>query len=206
MPKNSVAVEPTMQTISGRFVNLLSPKPDDILITDIAGALSNINRYTGHTVFGGSPVPYSVAQHSVWVAKYLIDHDNDRLTCLAGLLHDAEEAYINDDSWPKKRALQHLAGNHDIIGQLAKPFKEAIALKFGLPWPWPQEVQNSVKAADNVALVTEKRDMMAPADHPAWAGRPGLPEPVAESIKPWPNVVAEAMFMDLYHELSGVRA
>lgn len=72
-------------TYTGRRFYPLDPQPEDIYIEDIAHSLSLLNRFTGHTKF-----PYSVAQHSIKVSEYAYGHE------LAGLLHDASEAYVND--------------------------------------------------------------------------------------------------------------
>jgi 5'-deoxynucleotidase YfbR-like HD superfamily hydrolase len=63
-------------------------------IESIAFALSHINRFTGHA---GA---YNVAQHSVLVAQQLPPELK-----LAGLLHDASEAYLTDISSPLKAML-----------------------------------------------------------------------------------------------------
>ncbi|BDM66243.1 hypothetical protein NFHSH190041_36950 (plasmid) [Shewanella sp. NFH-SH190041] len=63
-------------------------------IESIAQALAYINRYNGHV---GN---YSVAQHCVLVSEQL-----PPALKLAGLLHDAAEAYIGDISAPLKRLL-----------------------------------------------------------------------------------------------------
>lgn len=78
---------------SGRYVSPLAMDPQDIDIRDIAHHLSNICRYTGAT-----PHHYSVAQHSVIVSQYLKTTEMR----LAGLLHDAAEAYLNDIASPIK--------------------------------------------------------------------------------------------------------
>lgn len=78
---------------SGRYVNPFKMRASDIDISDIAHHLSLVNRYTG-----GSPFPYSVAAHSVWVSNQFGDRD----LALAGLLHDAAEAYFNDMASPVK--------------------------------------------------------------------------------------------------------
>jgi hypothetical protein len=64
---------------------------EDIYIEDIAYALSNITRFCGQLPF------YSVAKHSIEVAKLL-----PKQLRLAGLLHDASEAYIGDVITPVK--------------------------------------------------------------------------------------------------------
>ena len=73
-------------TASGLGFDPEDPKPEAIVIEDIAHALSNICRFGGHT---GSF--YSVAQHSVLVSL----HTNAKFA-RAGLMHDASEAYIGD--------------------------------------------------------------------------------------------------------------
>lgn len=83
--------EPRTRTHTGRWVNPVDPDPDDILIEDIAYALSHQARYNG---MHGS---YSVGQHSVQVAWMVSDEYR-----IAALLHDAPEAYIGDLVHPIK--------------------------------------------------------------------------------------------------------
>ena len=87
-----------LETVTGRFVDVMNPTPDMISFEDIAWSLSRQARFNGHTI---STIPYSVAQHSVMVA--------DRVKQLrwthvlsAALLHDAAEAYISDIPSPIK--------------------------------------------------------------------------------------------------------
>ncbi len=77
-----------IQVRSGRKFHPLDPRPEDVDINDIAHALSNLCRFTGHcTDF------YSVAQHSV-IASQIVPP----ASALAALLHDASEAYMGDIS------------------------------------------------------------------------------------------------------------
>lgn len=78
---------------SGRCVNPLDMNPDDIDIVDIAHHLSNECRWAG-----ACPHHYSVAQHSVLVSECFDAPDMK----LAGLLHDAAEAYLKDLPSPIK--------------------------------------------------------------------------------------------------------
>lgn len=125
--------------------NLLEPNPDVIDIKDIAHALSNQCRFTGHT-----STFYSVAEHSVNVSEVPI-LDTLELK-LIGLLHDATEAYLVDLPRPIKRFTD--------LGSIFKKHEsniwEAIALHFGLPFEIPEVVHE----ADRIVLVTEKRDLM----------------------------------------------
>jgi 5'-deoxynucleotidase YfbR-like HD superfamily hydrolase len=57
-----------IETVSGIFLDVVNPNPDDIKLDDIAWALSRQGRYGGHTL---SELPYSVAQHTVMVSRYI---------------------------------------------------------------------------------------------------------------------------------------
>jgi hypothetical protein len=65
----NVFTTPTMtETVSGLIIDLADPKPEDIRVDDIAWSLSRQSRYAGHTM---SRIPYTVAQHTVMVSRYI---------------------------------------------------------------------------------------------------------------------------------------
>jgi len=76
-----------MTTFTGRRIDPLNLRLEDVDITDVAHALALCNRFAGHTI-----VPVSVAQHSVYVCRLLWNTGG----ALCGLLHDASEAYLGD--------------------------------------------------------------------------------------------------------------
>jgi hypothetical protein len=82
-----------IQTFTGKKFYPFNPKPEDIDIRDIAHALSNICRFTGHTKRF-----HSVAAHSIGVAQLVPESMQ-----LQALLHDASEAYLCDIARPIKR-------------------------------------------------------------------------------------------------------
>lgn len=86
--------EPYIETASGKKFHFLNPKAEDVDIKDIAYALANQCRFNGHVPF------FSVAEHSVAVAARL-----PPALQLAGLLHDAAEAYLSDIPSPIKQFL-----------------------------------------------------------------------------------------------------
>lgn len=134
--------DPRIVTKSGRAVNPLDPDPDTILIEDIAHALSNSCRFTGHVSSF-----YSVAQHSVLVARSL-----PKEHALWGLLHDASEAYLSDLARPIKQ----FEGLGATYRRVEKRLMQVIAKKFGLPWPEPKVV----KEMDNAVLAAEIHFLM----------------------------------------------
>ena len=93
---------PTIQTYSGKYIDLLQTDPYDIGIRDIAHALSNLGRFTGH-----SKRFYSVAQHSVIASNMVCLHPeiDYHMMQVCALLHDASEAYLGDVSSPLKQLL-----------------------------------------------------------------------------------------------------
>ena len=55
-----------LETVTGKLVDVENPLPEMIDIEDIAWALSRISRFCGMTI---TVIPYSVAQHSIFVAN-----------------------------------------------------------------------------------------------------------------------------------------
>jgi hypothetical protein len=85
---------PFITTFTGRKVNPLDLRPEDIDIRDIAHHLSCTNRFVG-----ALQEPISIAQHSVYVSRLLKGTGWER----EGLFHDAAEAYLGDVSkWVKQ--------------------------------------------------------------------------------------------------------
>ena len=97
-----------VMTYTGKRFYPFNPNPEDICIEDIAYSLSNMCRFLGHC----SP-RYSVAQHSVEVAVRV--HREDPSQALAGLLHDAAEAYFGDYAGPGKKWLPDVLALEDGI-------------------------------------------------------------------------------------------
>lgn len=120
--------ESCITTISGRFFDILRPEEYDFDIEEIATALSNLCRYTGHVNNF-----YSVAEHSVLVSRLLPDN-----LALTGLLHDASEAYLGDVSSPLKKLLPEYK-------RIEERVEQAIAKHFGIQFPYPSAVHEADK-------------------------------------------------------------
>jgi 5'-deoxynucleotidase YfbR-like HD superfamily hydrolase len=140
----------TLETVSGRKIDVSNPNPADIVIEDIAWALSRMPRFSGHSI---PYTPYSVAQHCIQVAEDLKDYGPD--IQLYGLLHDAAEAYINDLPSPVK----HIPEIHAVIKKLEDRLMDVIytALKIAPP---TEEQEALVKIADKTQQAIEAYNFM----------------------------------------------
>lgn len=139
-------IEDFVETRSGKKVNVQNPASDQFDIKDIAYALSNTCRFNGHCAGF-----YSVAEHSVAVALRL-PHE----LRLAGLLHDATEAYLGDIPSPIKQFLPDYK-------EMEHVFTVAIAKQFDVDLFDP-----AIKAADLDALYTEAH-FLIPSQGKDWA-------------------------------------
>jgi uncharacterized protein len=171
-----------IQTFSGAKFYPLNPREYEICVEDIAHALANQCRYAGHV-----REFLSVAEHSVRVSRAC-----DPADALWGLLHDASEFVLGDICRPLKH-LPQFAFYREAEDRLQR----MICRRFGLP----EEMPESVQLADETLLATEARDLMAPL-HPEWARWIEAITPLPERIVPWPPVLAEAMFLGRFHELT----
>lgn len=176
-------MEPTILTRSGKYFNLLHPESSEFYIEDIAHALSNICRFTGHTKHH-----YSVASHSIMVSKLV----PPRLA-LMGLLHDASEAFLGDVASPLKMLLP----DYKLIEARVE---KAVLNKFGLS----DTLDPEIKKADLIALAIEKRDLM-PEESVTWDLIKHVDTYLYASldccVEKRPYEVYEE-FLDRFHELS----
>lgn len=170
-----------MQTATGRVCWPIDPRPEDIYIEDIAHALAHQCRYGGHCQRF-----YSVAEHSILVSR-LVPKEH----ALAGLLHDASEAYCVDVPAPLKR---QLVGYKEI----EKLNWNAICDRFGLLHRMPTCVHH----ADVAMLFAEQKALMLPSPRPDWGmGRltPMSADPA--SIVGYSPVQARRLFLERFNEL-----
>jgi uncharacterized protein len=169
-------------TYTGRLVKPLELRVQDIDPIDIAHALSNQCRYTGHV-----NKYYSVAEHCVLMHDYATDLNTydvstDELKWL--LLHDATEAYLLDLAAPIKHAIN---GFGTAFIDAEKRIEKVVAERFDLSWPEPA----IVKEIDMGIRANEMRYLMP--DHPDTRDRYGSPLPL--TIKNWTPTEAKYQYI-----------
>lgn len=129
-----------IQTHYGRRVDVFNPSQADFDLRDIAVALSNTCRFSGHV-----PFHYSVGQHSL-----IMSYQVPPKLALEALMHDAAEAYMGDVPAPIKRGL---VDYRRVIGILEAAIADCYCLDYtpAAPNPWPAAVHE----ADMRMVLTE---------------------------------------------------
>lgn len=136
-------------------------------IEEIAHALAQINRYTGHAAR-----PYSVAEHSLLVCDLVQAAGLDCHAQMAALLHDAHEAFCGDAATPVKQVLG--------MAWMAFENTQALLVREAFQIRAAHTAHRAaIKRADLVALATERRDLL-PFAHEACMPWPVLDAPGAE--------------------------
>jgi hypothetical protein len=151
---------PWMITASARehYLSGVQAQMQDVDVYDIAHALAQANRFSGHAAR-----PYSVAEHSLLVAHLLQRQGATPIVQLAGLLHDAHEAYTGDMASPTKVA----------IGLVWNAFEdlqaERVRRHFNLLSTFTAH-RRVITNCDLIALATERRDLTKwnPARNRLW--------------------------------------
>jgi hypothetical protein len=150
---------------SGKTIDLRAIEPHKLCVRDMAYALSNINRFNGHSLR-----PISVAEHSLMVADIMERHFSvrDAAALLAALLHDGHEYLIGDVPSPIKPLLG------DAWAVLEASTQRQLLKHFGV-WTAFNTYKAWIHDADMLALTSEREQLMHPdagywpcqATHPA---------------------------------------
>lgn len=196
-----MSTRPYLRTASGR--DFYFDKPDAIRIEDIAAALAKINRFNGHT-----RVPYSVAQHSIWVSHRVAEAGHGAKYQMLGLLHDAAEAYLGDLTAPvqvfifgtgigRSMAPSDWDHAHAILnGAIEATLMPA---EFFTSAPAFTTASQAVSHADLMALRTEWRELMSGPEPGNFAR---MPAAHPDRIFPYENwQTAREQFLIRFHQL-----
>lgn len=174
--KHHVPTAHEVETFSGNFVDTLNPRPETILLEDVAHALAATSRFGGHT-----RAFYSVAEHAVFCANYVFNLTIDREAARAALHHDDAEAYLGDIPRPLKSLLKDYK-------ELEARMSAAICLALDVPGNAPP-FDAVVHEADEFALFVEARHLLK-SKGANWAGHAeewGLDMTLFEAAKDTPN-------------------
>lgn len=166
-----------IQIVSGELFSFTDPLQSNFTIEDIAHALSNVCRYSGHV-----KQFYSVAQHSVLVSR-IVKPEN----ALLGLMHDATEAFLSDIPSPLKRILPDYC-------LIEKYIENCILTKFGLPTEMPPDI----KKCDLIALATERKTLLV---YRSWGALDDI-VPLDIEIVPLSPEDAKEEFLNRWYELT----
>lgn len=184
-PEGETQAGDWIQTYTGVKFHLMDAKPGDFRIVDIAHALSNVCRFSGHV-----REFYSVAEHSVRVARCLRDQEYFEGVQLAGLMHDASEAYICDMARPFK----NLA--------IFKVYRDVEAYLMGIiadKFEFREFARcQAIKRADEILLGTEARDLLGDLID-GWRMRYAS---LDQTIEPWSPRKAKREFLAEYERLN----
>ena len=167
------------QTYTGKQFWPLDPLAKEVDLRDIAHSLGYQCRFNGHSLQF-----YSVAQHSVLVSRLV-----SREQSLAALFHDAAEAYTGDLIRPLKKFLPKEFKQME--SQIESVIYDAFKIK--------NVNEEEIKLADNIALITEMRDVMAKP--PVKWNEEGLYKPHSERIIPLGPDEAGQLFIKRYNKL-----
>lgn len=171
-----------VETASGRYVDLCAPDPEHLDLVDVARSLSRLCRHHGHTFRF-----YSVAEHSVLVHDLIKQDGGTEEQRLAGLLHEAAEAYLGDVVAPLKLAMR-LDGSpvpaDSAYDQLTDLMETAVAEAFGVDLETLTSPE--VRRADLLALRIEA-DALLPSrgqgwHWPTWMDREPTPSEMRETL------------------------
>lgn len=170
-----------MQTYTGRKFWPLDPRPEEVFIEDIAHSLSLQCRYAGHCVRF-----YSVAEHSVLMARWLLDNVDAR-TAFHGLLHDAPEAYVVDVPRPLKPFLSNYK-------EAEAKVWSSIARRYGLAAAMPEAVHKA-----DARIIADELVNLLPMD---WHGRHS--DGLGVTLEYWTPEEAEVEFLAAFDALSEI--
>lgn len=171
------------RTASGITFYPLDPRPEEILIEDIAHHLARICRWGGAVRSF-----YSVAEHSVLLSWHFEERGEPDMAKWA-LLHDAAEAYLGDVVRPLKPYFTE-------FGRFEAHLEKMIWQRFGLEGELPA----AVKAADTAILGDERDRLFATASDLALnrAGETGLGLVMGEHSPAWSNYLFLVQFYALF--------
>jgi 5'-deoxynucleotidase YfbR-like HD superfamily hydrolase len=175
--------------LSGAKMNYHYPEKSDVTIEDMASALSNNCRFSGHL-----PRFYSIAQHLVNTSRIVpVEH------AFTALMHDTAEAFTNDLPTPLK-------WEFPIFKELEAKIESAMSKRFGFAYPYPA----AIKIADTQMLILEK--FYVKEDLTIWPNYEEFTKEDVEYLLPlvdlnsWQPRRAKREFLERFYELQEAKS
>jgi len=184
-------------TYSGKGFRPITPKVSDVRLEDIAHGLAYKFRY------GGQTEPVTIAEHSLLVSRIIETLWPKSGQMLAGLLHDACEAYTQD-LWAPIRCfvkVAHPNGSLITWGDMERAVNQTIAKAFGIDQDFYSAPE--VHAADILAVSIEKAQIPALQKSGSWGTPPVPPELSGLQIEYLSPQTACDAFVGRFHSLGG---
>jgi hypothetical protein len=172
-------------TYTKQKFNTIEPDEKQIVIEDIAHALSLMTRANGHF-----PEFFSVGQHSIQCCREALARNYVPEVALACLLHDGSEAYLADITRPVKQ-------NMTMYLQIEEQLQNKIYHKF-LGFIPEKEEAVLISNIDDACLYVEFLHFMSERIAPE---EPVLMSSPDFSVRPMKEVERE--FLDLFEKLYG---
>ena len=190
---------PWIRTANGGRFYYLNDDGGQYDVNVAAAALSRLCRYAGHIKDEFDDDIYSVAQHSVYVLRLLVQKGAPSYTYPWAISHDIPEAYFLDLVSPLK-------GLIPAYGEMEDKSAESMRQHLGIPYN--DEIHDMVKWADNQLYFAERLTLTEIP--PGEEGLAPAPEFSLEEIDPhfhlWRPKYARRQFkmafieaMELYH-------
>lgn len=176
-------VGPVIKLSSGNWLDPYDPDPERIFIDDIAQGLANICRFNGQCRSF-----YSVAEHSVAVSMLV-----ETPYRLAGLLHDAAEAYLGDVPRPLKYRPEY------------RYYRDAEEKLLDVIWRRFRIIREDfdhVIVSDQLMLKAEMHQLMdIPAGHPLVVEKLPQFQHLLQQIHGYSPPAAKSIFLTRFFEL-----
>lgn len=127
---------------SGRTVDVINPRPEDIHLADIAYGMSRIRRWNGQARLSGRKAEASVGQHKHAVICGIRSGDLAEFGAPArGPLSEAIQTHLKVHDFPEA-----------FTGDIISPMKAAIAIAYG---PIEERLEDSISTAIGIQRVTD---------------------------------------------------
>ena len=130
-------------TPTGKIFHPLAPRVEEVCIEDIVQSIARTCRFNSGVKW---PLHYSVAEHSVLLARHALYKIGDPVLAWQLLMHDAAEAIVGDMIRPLKELFPEFSEIEDRILRV-------IFERYCIPWP----LSEKVKELDSRILIDEEK-------------------------------------------------